>query len=610
MKTLSVDMATHVDGDVTTLATCWQVVRKDGAVFTFTDHDRPLVIDIADGNGPLTYKAESSYNRSAIKTDDTLAVDNLDLTGVLKSGDIEELDLRRGLFNHATIRIFLVNWANLSHGIIRMRKGWLGEVTITPNGFFQTELRGLTQALSRKIGELISPECRADLGDPRCKVPVSPNVVNRRVTYAVGDYVLAASEFEGFRVPQVLVRGDGNASDLGYLGLAPTVGSQANFSLTVKKFGTHSIEFSPSGSVNPSSAFVSYPDHADLALGAGQFTIEGWVRFKDLTDTLQTFASQYLNTGDQRGWYIARSSGDLRFAYSLNGIAVTNVDRPFAWAINTWYHFAVTRDGAGDIRLFIDGVQLGAVANQPAALFNSTEVLRLGKIRSAGTDDNPLFGFIDDFRITVGKALYTAGFTPLTEPFETQAEWYARLVADTTFSLYDNRIYRCTTAGTTGNEQPAYDTDVGDTTADGTAVFTAEEAWSRAIEVTVVDGTSPRKKFTVTELTPDSGGVTPGRDYFPTGSMNGGLVIWETGDNAGKAMEIRDFTGGAMSQDLELFLAMPFDIQVGDKARVHRGCFKRVMEDCKTIFENVVNFRGEPYLPGQDLLLSYPDAKG
>lgn len=368
MKDASAGLNAHLQQEVTTLATCWRVTRTDGVSFYFTDHDRDLVVDLADGDGPQTYEASSSYNRSAIKNDDTLAVDNLDLTGVLSSEKIDELALRRGLFDYARIEVFIVNWSDLTQGVLKMRRGWLGEVTITPNGWFQAELRGLTQAYSRRSGELYTTECRADLGDHRCKIPIWPNLVARSTAYAVGDYVRLA--------------------------------------------------------------------------------------------------------------------------------------------------------GVG-------------------------------------------------------------------------------------------RVFRCTTAGTTAVAEPAYNTAVGATTTDGTAVFKAELAWSHTFTVVAV-GVDARKSFTVTELTPSSGGTIPGRDHFPEDSLNGGVVVWETGANAGRAMEVRDFVadnGVVIEQSIELFLDMPLDIQVGDTGRVYRGCSKRAIEDCKTIFNNIVNFRGEPYIPGQDRLFSYPDAK-
>ena len=38
------------------------------------------------------------------------------------------------------------------------------------------------------------------------------------------------------------------------------------------------------------------------------------------------------------------------------------------------------------------------------------------------------------------------------------------------------------------------------------------------------------------------------------------------------------------------------------------GCDKR-LATCIDRFANVLNFRGEPYVPGQDALTHYPDAR-
>ena len=165
MKTASPALATHLAGDVTTFATCWRITRTDGMVFRFTDHDQDLVVD-----GEV-YAASAAYSRTAISNDAGMGVDNLDVEGVLEHDAITEEGLRAGLFDRAEVRIFLVNWADPSMGILRLRRGWFGEVVLTEQGVFRTELRGLTQALQQRIGELYSPECRADLGDHRCRVP-------------------------------------------------------------------------------------------------------------------------------------------------------------------------------------------------------------------------------------------------------------------------------------------------------------------------------------------------------------------------------------------------------------------------------------------------------
>lgn len=167
MKTISGSLSTHLDGEVTTLCTCWRIVRTDGEIFTFTDHDKDLVIS------GETYIAGSGYNRTALTNDADWSVSNMEVLGFLDSAVITEEELRAGVFNRARIFIFLTNWANLSQGVLKAATGWFGEVTLTQNGMFQTELRSLTQALSHNFIEFYSPECRADFCDERCKLIIT-----------------------------------------------------------------------------------------------------------------------------------------------------------------------------------------------------------------------------------------------------------------------------------------------------------------------------------------------------------------------------------------------------------------------------------------------------
>jgi uncharacterized phage protein (TIGR02218 family) len=164
VKQISPQLATHLRGPVTTLASCWEIVRRDGVAFRFTDHDRDIAVEGA------IYRARFGYARTALASDAALSVDNVDVEGLFEDDAITEADMRAGLFDHAAVRIFLVNWADPSMGVLRLRRGWLGEVLLTETGLFRTELRGLTQALQQQIGQLHSPDCRADLGDARCKV--------------------------------------------------------------------------------------------------------------------------------------------------------------------------------------------------------------------------------------------------------------------------------------------------------------------------------------------------------------------------------------------------------------------------------------------------------
>jgi uncharacterized phage protein (TIGR02218 family) len=165
MKVISDALTTHIGQDATTLATCWRIQRLDGTVFTFTDHDRDLVVS------GETYSAETGFTRSAVDGDITLAAPNLQVVGFVDA--INQSDLQNGLWDYAAINIFLVNWQSPSDGIIKLRKGWIGEVTLDDSGEFRAELRGLAQVLGNNVGELFTPECRAQLFDSRCKVNIT-----------------------------------------------------------------------------------------------------------------------------------------------------------------------------------------------------------------------------------------------------------------------------------------------------------------------------------------------------------------------------------------------------------------------------------------------------
>jgi uncharacterized phage protein (TIGR02218 family) len=176
MKQATTQLTAHLAGPVTTLASCWEITRRDGQIFRFTDHDRDLEIA-----GAL-YAARFGHARTAISSDASMAVDNLNVEGIIDAESLREEELRAGLFDHAEVRIFLVNWAAPGMGALRLRRGWLGEVVLTDTGQFRTELRGLTQALQQEIGELYTPECRSDLGDARCKVDLAALTVMGSVT--------------------------------------------------------------------------------------------------------------------------------------------------------------------------------------------------------------------------------------------------------------------------------------------------------------------------------------------------------------------------------------------------------------------------------------------
>ena len=186
MKTIATDLAAHLTGEVTTLATCWKITRRDGVVLGFTDHIRDLEI------GGVSYRAASGYSRTAIRSTADLAVDNLDVESVFSDDGITEADLRVGQYDFAEIRMFLVNYQDLGQGILKLRRGWLGEVSIR-DGMYVAELRGMAQKLQMTIGEVYAPDCAADLGDSKCGVDLTLVEESGSVTSVTSDTTFETS---------------------------------------------------------------------------------------------------------------------------------------------------------------------------------------------------------------------------------------------------------------------------------------------------------------------------------------------------------------------------------------------------------------------------------
>jgi len=161
MRTISAGLNTHLQGSVTTLATCWKATLKNSTVYGFTDHTENITYN------SVVYQASTGYTPTNIATTENLSVDNLEVMGMLSASSIADADIEAGLWDYAEIEIFQVNYKDITQGALLQRKGWLGEVR-TGKTVFTAELRGMAQKLQQTVGELYSPSCRATLGDTRC----------------------------------------------------------------------------------------------------------------------------------------------------------------------------------------------------------------------------------------------------------------------------------------------------------------------------------------------------------------------------------------------------------------------------------------------------------
>ncbi len=264
MKQISTALATHITGEVTTLATCWKLTRRDSVVLGFTDHDADITLD------SIIYKAASGFTPSAIQNTASLSVDNLDVEGMLSAGNITEADIMAGLYDFAEIEIFQVNYNDLTQGTLKLRRGWLGEVSLIKQQFV-AEVRGLTQRLSQTIGELYSASCRATFADSRCKINPATYTVTGAVTSTVSNQEFKDSS-------------RGEASGLYNFGkITFTSGANNGLSMEVKEF------------ISGGKIILVLPMPYNIAIGDGYSMAQGCDK------TITTCTNQYSNVVNFRG---------------------------------------------------------------------------------------------------------------------------------------------------------------------------------------------------------------------------------------------------------------------------------------------------------------------
>jgi uncharacterized phage protein (TIGR02218 family) len=108
----------------------------------------------------------------------------------------------------------------------------------------------------------------------------------------------------------------------------------------------------------------------------------------------------------------------------------------------------------------------------------------------------------------------------------------------------------------------------------------------------------------VVALTGTSSFTASGLDAFDGGWFTAGKLTFTGGANSGSAVEVKSHRNDD-AVTLDLWQAMPEPIEAGDTFSVTAGCDKR-FATCHDRFDNTVNFRGFPHIPGNDFVIRYP----
>lgn len=115
------------------------------------------------------------------------------------------------------------------------------------------------------------------------------------------------------------------------------------------------------------------------------------------------------------------------------------------------------------------------------------------------------------------------------------------------------------------------------------------------------------------EITPNSGllmvGSATPTTPAPAGWFDDGLLTWTSGVNSGLSNQIKRWDGTSLTFFLPMFAAPQGGTpSVGDTFEIAPGCnhsADSATGDCFNKYNNIINFRGENNIPGQDQVLKY-----
>ena len=162
-----------------------------------------------------------------------------------------------------------------------------------------------------------------------------------------------------------------------------------------------------------SSDYLTYNPGASAAFGTDNFTVEAWV-----------FATSALSSGDNpyicdtRGgggvwslsWNYAGGANPWQLAWGNSSYLQSTT----SMVINQWNHCAYVRSGTTGT-LYLNGVSIGTWTDSYNYSQSVTSLIIARRYAlTGGTQYLP--GYLSNFRVVKGTAVYTANFTPSTTP--------------------------------------------------------------------------------------------------------------------------------------------------------------------------------------------------
>jgi hypothetical protein len=182
-----------------------------------------------------------------------------------------------------------------------------------------------------------------------------------------------------------------------------TIGSAVT-TVTQSPFSGGGNSYNFTGATDSTNSYISTPGSDDWAFGTGDFTVEWFSYQTSLTVpqfqriyTVGDFPTISTGVSIESGTFYYWANNTFRYSSSSASTA------------NVWIHWAVVRQ-SGVTRIYRNGSQLGS---QITDTFNITDNTRNFIVGNTNTfaSNAALVGYLTNFRLVKGLAVYTGNFT-------------------------------------------------------------------------------------------------------------------------------------------------------------------------------------------------------
>jgi len=173
----------------------------------------------------------------------------------------------------------------------------------------------------------------------------------------------------------------------------------ATTSTTQKKFGSTSGSFS--GVQDSTQQYLT--SASNINLGAGDFCVEGWLyltAFATGGGASVIFDTRPVGTSGAYLIIAINTSGGFRI--TSNSVNILDQTTGTLLALNTWTHFAITRNG-GQFYCFMGGVAVGTGISDSTSYTANRAIIGGSGFALSGAGTRPWNGYIDEFRVTIGS---------------------------------------------------------------------------------------------------------------------------------------------------------------------------------------------------------------